>query len=243
MQRVMAKEGDRALREDMRDPIVDQFQIPITAGGHALTASLRIPERAKAMVIFGDAVEIPAEDDRVAHSLEFDGYATLRLPMTPLLRDWGRTDVLARRLVDATNWSMAYEQTRNFPVGYFGREDGADACLLAAAECRRQVRAIVACGPAPESLDLELSKVNAPTRIIAGENDDELIEMNRRLMSSFGAPADLRIVPGSIQRRDVAVEMQLGRLATAWFDQFVVPTRKAETPEERGIPPGYWPAG
>ncbi|MGA9524465.1 MAG: hypothetical protein WBV82_23620 [Myxococcaceae bacterium] len=227
----------------MRDPIVDQFQIPITAGGHALTASLRIPERAKALIIFGDAVEIPAEDDRVVHALEFDGYATLRLPMTPLLREWGRTDTLARRLLDATNWALAYEQTRSFPIGYFGREDGADACLLAAAECRSHVKGIVACGPAPESLDLELSKVKAPTRLIAGEDDDELIAMNRRVMSGFGAPVDLRIVPGSIQRRDVEVEMQLGRLATGWFDQFVVPPRRAYTPEERGIPPGYWPAG
>jgi pimeloyl-ACP methyl ester carboxylesterase len=188
-------------------------------------------------------VEIAAEDDPVAQALEFDGYATLRLPTTPLLRDWGRTEALARRQVDATNWSAAYEQTRLFPIAYFGREEGADACLLAAAECWNRVKGIVACGPSPESLDLELSRVRAPTRIIAGENDDELIRMNRRGMAKFSAPVDLRIVPGSIERREIEVELQLGRMAMAWFDQFVVPPRRADTPEARGIPPGYWPAG
>ncbi len=226
----------------MRDPIVDQFQFPITAGGQALMAALRVPERAKGLIIFGDVIVLPVEDDPVAHTLEFDGYATLCLP-APLLKTWQRTDALARRLVDATHWAMAWEQTRRFPLGYFGREEGADACLLAGAECWNSVKGIVACGPAPESLDLELSNVRAPTRIIAGENDDELIQMNRRVMSGFSAPADLRIVSGSIQRRDVAVERELGRMATSWFDQFVVPPRKADTPEARGIPPGYWPAG
>jgi pimeloyl-ACP methyl ester carboxylesterase len=223
----------------MLEPIVEEFPVRLTSA----EAVLHVPEQVKALVIFGNEIELETERDEVAHALELDRFATLRVFGRPGAASPSTRD-LCQRLVDAIDRAGGWSQTQNLPIGCFGDDRGADACLLAAAQRPERVKAIISCGPRPDRLELELSRVRAPTQIVAGSDDDALIRMNRRALKSFGAPVEIRIIPGSVHPLDREAGLQLARMAPRWFDQFLVLHPEAgESPEKRGIPPGYWPAG
>jgi len=59
-------------------------------------------------------------------------------------------DLLAERLVDATEWLTQDPETHALPVGYFGASTGAGAALVAAARAPDAVAAIVSRGGRPD---------------------------------------------------------------------------------------------
>jgi pimeloyl-ACP methyl ester carboxylesterase len=83
------------------------------------------------------------------------------------------------------------------PVGCFGASTGAAAALIAAAERPLRVAAVVSRGGRPDLAGEALPRVTAPTLLIVGGNDPEVIEINRGAQAMLAGEFRLAVVPGA----------------------------------------------
>lgn len=102
--------------------------------------------------------------------------------------------LLARRLVAVTDALDREPPAQGLPVGYFGASTGAAAALVAAAD-RPGVRAIVSRGGRPDLAGDALRRVTAPTLLIVGELDRDVLALNREAQQLLAGPSELVIVP------------------------------------------------
>ena len=96
-------------------------------------------------------------------------------------------NLLAERLVGATEWLRKNPQTKNLRFGYFGASTGAAAALIAAAKLPKDISAVVSRGGRPDLAADYLPKVVAPTLLLVGGLDTEVIELNRQAMEKMSA--------------------------------------------------------
>lgn len=198
-----------------------------------LEGSLSMPEQAKGIVIFAHGSGSSRHSPRnrfVAGVLQNAGFATLLMDLLTaeeeVLDD--RTaalrfdiDLLARRLIGATWWLQAQSETARLPVGYFGASTGAAAALVAAADVNL-VAAVVSRGGRPDLAGDALHKVIAPTLLIVGGDDLQVIELNRRAFRLIPAEKDLEIVPGASHLFEEPGTLEsVANLAKNWFDNYL----------------------
>jgi len=167
----------------------------------------------------------------VAQSLNASGLATLLVDLlTPdeeaIDRRTGelRFDIepLAERLIGVTDWSIRYPETRPLRIGYFGASTGAAAALIAAAERRGVVAAVVSRGGRPDLAGSALSRVRAPTLLIVGGNDTAVIELNRAAFAQLRAEKLLVIVPGATHLFEEPGALdEVEREAREWFLRYL----------------------
>jgi putative phosphoribosyl transferase len=126
--------------------------------------------------------------------------------------------LLADRLVHATTWAKQQEQTRDLRVGYFGSSTGGGAALVAAAEIPQDAGAVVSRGGRPDLAGDALPRVQAPTLLIVGGNDDIVIELNEMARDRMRCEVKLEIVPGATHlfEEPGALE-EVAKLASNWF--------------------------
>jgi putative phosphoribosyl transferase len=105
--------------------------------------------------------------------------------------------LLAGRLMNATDWLTSPAGVGGaVPVGYFGASTGAAAALVAAALHPDPVRAVVSRGGRPDLAGAEaLSHVRAPTLLIVGGLDGEVLALNRA--TAVRMQVEVRMVEGS----------------------------------------------
>jgi dienelactone hydrolase len=108
--------------------------------------------------------------------------------------------VLADRLVAVVDWLGEHGPTSDLEVGLFGAGAGAAVVLLAAAARPDPVRAVVCHGGRPDLVGPALVEVAAPTLFLVGERDVEGIELDREACATMTVTAELRIVPGDVDR-------------------------------------------
>jgi putative phosphoribosyl transferase len=106
-------------------------------------------------------------------------------------------DLLANRLVIATDWSRNHAATRFLPIGYFGASTGAAAALVAAAKRPEGIAAIVSRGGRPDLAAIALSRVRAPTLLIVGADDPEVLVLNRAAQRELRCESEIAVVPGA----------------------------------------------
>ena len=204
--------------------------VQISAGRAALSGSLTIPENSEAIVLFahgsGSSRHSP-RNQSVARTLNRAVLGTLLFDL--LTSEEEALDIhtrehrfnislLAQRLVNATKWVRRQEQTRNFQVGYFGSSTGGAAALVAAAELQEHAGAVVSRGGRPDLAGDALPKVQAPTLLIVGGNDDVVIELNEMARDQMRCEVKLEIIRGATHlfEEPGALE-QVAKLASAWF--------------------------
>jgi putative phosphoribosyl transferase len=159
----------------------------------------------------------------VAGVLQQAGLATL---LIDLLEEWEADDrgkvfdieLLAERLLSATDWLVGNPDTKDLRIGYFGASTGAAAALQAAAERGEQIGAVVSRGGRPDLASHYLPRVTAPTLLIVGGDDHPVIPLNEEAYALLRAPKDLVIVPrtGHLFEEPGALD-EVARLATDWF--------------------------
>jgi pimeloyl-ACP methyl ester carboxylesterase len=135
--------------------------------------------------------------------------------------------LLAKRLGGATDWLSQYPDTRHLPVGYFGASTGAGAALVAAAERPDVVGAVVSRGGRPDLAGAALAHVRAPTLLIVGGNDIQVIQLNRVALAQLRCEKQLVIVPGAthlFEERGALEEV--ARLAREWFRRHLMPAEQ-----------------
>lgn len=106
-------------------------------------------------------------------------------------------ELLGRRLVGAVDWLAGRADTAGRPVGTFGASTGAAAALIAAAERPAIVHAVVSRGGRVDLACAWLPRVAAPTLLLVGALDVEVLELNRRTYAHLPGEKRLELVPGA----------------------------------------------
>ena len=219
------------------EPRGEERLVRVAAGPVTLEGNLSLPERARGIVLFAHGSGSSRHSPRnryVARVLDEAKLATLLVDLlTPdeeavdLRTAHLRFDIglLAGRLVGVTAWLTQYPDTRELRIGYFGASTGAAAALVAAARRPDAVGAIVSRGGRPDLAGPALARVRAPTLLIVGGNDFEVVELNRRAFALLRCEKQLEIVPGATHlfEEPGALE-EVARLAREWFERYLTPT-------------------
>lgn len=177
----------------------------ITIPPFGLEGSLDIPPRATALVIFAHgsgSSRLSPRNRQVADALRASGLATLLFDL--LRADEGRDrrlvfdiGLLAVRLSAATAWLKARPDCHDLSLGYFGASTGAAAALMAAAEPDSPVQAVVSRGGRPDLAMAALPQVRAPTLLIVGEQDRDVLALNWQALEALRCEKSLLTVPGA----------------------------------------------
>jgi predicted phosphoribosyltransferase/dienelactone hydrolase len=212
-------------------------EVTIQAGGVALGGTLQVPAEARGLVLFAHgsgSSRLSPRNRAVAAALRQARLGTLLMDLLTPEEEEGeerggmlRFDVglLAERLAGALDWLASQAPTQGVAVGLFGASAGAAAALRAAAAEPTRVVAVVSRGGRPDLAgDDVLARVRAPTLLIVGGADDEVLDMNRRALARLRCEKHLEIVPGAshLFPEPGALE-QVARLATAWFLRHLAP--------------------
>jgi pimeloyl-ACP methyl ester carboxylesterase len=128
--------------------------------------------------------------------------------------------LLANRLAGVVEWLEERDDAAALPVGLFGASTGAAAALIAAT--RTDVRAVVSRGGRPDLAEDALRQVRAPTLLVVGGDDVEVLELNRKALRRIMAPARLQIVPdaGHLFEEPGTLD-EVIRMASAWFQKYL----------------------
>ena len=176
--------------------------------GHAdLAGDLTVPERVRGVVVFahgsGSSRHSP-RNQQVAAALQRAGYATLLMDLLTAEEEELdqrtrelRFDIalLAGRVVAAVDWLGDRDDLRSLPVALFGASTGAAAALRAADERADRVRLVISRGGRPDLAGDALPRVSAPTLMIVGGADVEVLQLNREAAARMTADVDLQVVP------------------------------------------------
>jgi putative phosphoribosyl transferase len=130
--------------------------------------------------------------------------------------------LLAERLVGATQWLKKDSKFSQLPLGYFGASTGAAAALIAAAKLPGDVAVVVSRGGRPDLAGDWLSKVRAPTLLLVGGLDTEVIELNRMAQSQMTNLNKLEIVPGATHLFEEPCKLEaVAKLSIDWFIRYL----------------------
>lgn len=127
-------------------------------------------------------------------------------------------DLLAERLDAARALAAVGETTADLPLGYFGASTGAAAALRAAADHPEGIAAVVSRGGRPDLAAPRLAQVRAPTLLIVGGEDHQVLDLNRQAQAEMTCEVELVVVPGATHlfEEPGALE-EVSRLAGEWF--------------------------
>ena len=209
---------------------IDQ-PVRIEIDGVSIEADWTMPIDAQGVVVFAQgsgSSRFSRRNRIVARKLYDQKLATLLLDL--LTPDEEREDALtaalrfdvnflAERLIGATRWVKGETEAAGLPVGYLGTSTGAAAALLAAARRPDLVNAIVSRGGRPDLADIALNNVKAPTLLIVGGADTEVLALNRWAYWRLDCERHLEIIAGASHLFEERGALEsVTTLAAEWFD-------------------------
>jgi len=191
-----------------------------------LEGLLRLPKDAIGIVAFAHGSGSSRLSRRNNYVADAFGEARLATLLFDLLDEEEARDrrnvfdiaLLGARLSAAAEWLKTIPETRDLPLGLFGASTGAAAALVAAAS-NKDISAVVSRGGRPDLAMEVLPKVTAPTLLIVGALDHEVLALNRHALAALHCKKELRIVPGATHlfeepgTLDIVIE-----LSWSWFE-------------------------
>jgi putative phosphoribosyl transferase len=216
--------------ENAPDERFKQQIIRFRSGTADLEGTLVMPDGATGVVLFAHGSgsgRFSPRNNFVAMVLQESGLGTYLFDLLTEEEsaDRGKVfdiDLLSERLLDATHWLQRDENLSKLKIGYFGASTGAAAALQAAASEGEKVSAVVSRGGRPDLAAPFLAKVTAPTLLIVGGNDLQVIALNREAFQLIKGEKRLEIVPGATHLFEErgALE-QVAALARDWFKRYL----------------------
>ncbi len=204
-----------------------EHAVKIPVGRVLLDGALNVPSKAPGVVLFahgsGSSRHSP-RNNYVAGVLQAAGLATLLMDL--LTEEEDRVyaarfdiDLLTRRLIGASQWVAEQADTRGLAIGYFGASTGAAAALNAAGRLGSAIRAVVSRGGRPD-LASALDQVRAPTLLIVGGLDTEVIRLNQQAHAQLQCEKELLIIPGASHLfEEPGTLEQAARASADWFER------------------------
>jgi putative phosphoribosyl transferase len=217
----------------------EALEVSVTTGSVMLEGNLTLPKDARTIVLFvhgsGSSRHSP-RNRYVAQLLNEAKLATLLVDLlTPdeeaidlrTMQIRFDIDLLAERLIGVTDWLTEHRDTRHLRLGYFGASTGAAAALVAAATRPKVVGAVVSRGGRPDLAGPALEHVRAPTLLIVGGNDLQVIDLNRWAFAQLRCEKQLAIVPGATHLFEEPGALdEVARLAREWFVRYLSATEE-----------------
>lgn len=206
-----------------------QNQVSIPAGGVRLKGDLFIPKVAKAIIIFSHgsgSSRFSKRNQQVATYLQEHGFGTLLFDLLTAEEDQNyynrfAIDLLKERLISATVWLEKLPAAKDLSIGYFGASTGAASALKAAAGLP-EIFAVVCRGGRPDLAMEELPSVQAPTLLIVGNLDPQVLEFNREAAQELTCEKHLEIVEGATHLFEEPGKLeQVAEIATGWFKDHI----------------------
>ena len=214
--------------------IHDQTEMKIPVGNVVVEGTLTLPPGAKGVVLFAHgsgSSRFSPRNQYVAKEFNKAKIGTLLFDL--LTQEEEETDMvtaeyrfniplLAQRLIGATEWLRNDSQTKKLAFGYFGASTGAAAALIAAAKLPNEIAAVVSRGGRPDLAGEYLPNVVAPTLLLVGGLDTEVIELNQEAMDQMTAEKKLVIVPGATHLfEEPGTLEQVAKFSTDWFLRYL----------------------
>jgi pimeloyl-ACP methyl ester carboxylesterase len=211
-------------------------EVTIPARGVRLTGDLNLSDDAAGLVLFAHGSGSSRRSPRnqfVAGTLREAGLGTLLFDLLTPAEEEAEAytrhlrfniPFLSERLVGATRWALDRITSRDLNVGYFGSSTGAAAALIAAADLRETVSAVVSRGGRPDLAGAALERVTAPTLLIVGGEDQPVIPVNEEASARLHCEKALRIVPGATHLFEEPGTLEIvAKMAAEWFVEHFVP--------------------
>lgn len=210
--------------------------VKIQAGNVVLEGNLTVPENASGMVLFAHGSGSGRFSPRnrfVAAQLNQAGLGTLLFDLLTEAEEVEdqvtrqirfNVTLLANRLIGVTDWMAQHHDTRHLPIGYFGASTGAAAALIAATARPEQVEAVVSRGGRPDMAGNSLGHVLAPTLLLVGGDDTQVIILNQEAYELLpeNLAKRLEIIPGASHLfEEPGTLEEVARLATQWFRKYL----------------------
>jgi len=211
-------------------PSLQTLDVAIPSAAALLQGNLAVPPGARGLVVFAHgsgSSRFSRRNKRVAQLLNQARLATLLFDL--LTAEENARDVrtaeyrfdiplLARRLTDAVDWLGNDTISRSLPLGLFGASTGAAAALMTAADRPHRVKAVVSRGGRPDLAGEALARVRAPTLLIVGGWDTEVIALNAQAAQRLACYHQLVIVPEASHLFEEPGKLDdVSRLAAEWF--------------------------
>ena len=206
------------------------MEITISIDNKDINGSMEIPAAAKGIVLFAHgsgSSRFSSRNRYVAKILNENNLGTLLFDL--LTEEEEKLDIytseyrfniklLAERLITVTDWLLKEQFINGLKVGYFGASTGAAAALIAAAKKSDIIFAVVSRGGRPDLAMESLPEVKAPTLLIVGGEDFQVIELNKTALSMINVKKKLEIIPGATHlfEEQGALE-KVAALSAKWF--------------------------
>jgi len=208
--------------------------------GVELFGQLSVPDRPKGVILFvhgSGSSRFSTRNQFVATQMQKLGFATLLFDL--LTADEDKTDritrqirfdiqLLTRRLEKVTEWVLNDPQLKLLKIGYFGASTGAAAALIAATRPTLPVTAIVSRGGRPDLASSAFSSVKAPTLLLVGGHDYEVLALNESAQAQMlSCKNKLELIPDATHlfEEPGALE-QVAESAGKWFYKYMAEPRK-----------------
>jgi dienelactone hydrolase len=204
------------------------LQEQVLVGPGRLPGELIVPPRAAGLVLFAHGSGSSRHSPRnrfVAEALHGRGLGTLLFDLLSEQEGRNRVNVfeialLGQRLQEAIAWVRGRDDLGGTRLGLFGASTGAAGALLAAAHRPEDVAAVVSRGGRPDLAGTDLPHVQAPTLLIVGGADTQVLELNRQAFAQLACEKRLDVVPGATHLfEEPGTLEQVAELAGAWFAQ------------------------
>jgi putative phosphoribosyl transferase len=217
----------------MRSPIDTQ---EVNVGPLGLPGELVCPQQARGLVVFAHGSGSSRSSPRNRYVAQVLNQHRLSTLLFDLLTDEEAAErrnvfdiaLLAQRVVAALEWLCEPGALRDEcgprlgsgmrRVGLFGASTGAAAALQAAAERPARVSALVSRGGRGDLAAPHLRHVQAPTLLLVGGADSEVLQLNRQVLRELRCEKRLEIVPGATHLFDEPGALDaVAHMAGDWF--------------------------
>lgn len=209
-------------------------EVRIPVGPLWLQGDLVLPSLMKGLVLFAHGSGSGRHSSRnrlVAAALHQAGIGTLLVDLLTAQEE--QVDMqtsehrfnialLTDRMLAATLWVLQQPGLWEWPMGYFGSSTGCAAALIAAARLDGRIAAVVSRGGRPDLAgDVTLAGVTAPTLLIVGGADRQVLQINTEAMAHLRCDKRLAIVPAAGHLFEEPGTLQeVSRLASEWFSLY-----------------------
>lgn len=211
------------------DSTVQSVRLPVD--GLMLEGDLTVPAQARGLVIFAHgsgSSRLSPRNRAVAEVLHRGAMATLLFDLLSPMEDSDRrmrfnVPLLAARLGQAVTWARGVPALQALPIGLFGASTGAAAALMVAAEQPDDVAAVVSRGGRPDLAGaVALARVTAPTLLIVGGADTDVITLNRQALAQMNGVTELVLVPRATHLFEEPGALErVAALASGWFKRWL----------------------
>lgn len=205
--------------------------ITIEMDGIELSGELVLPQKTTSLVLFSHgsgSSRFSPRNNFVAEKLQNKNIGTFLFDLLTKREDETyanrfNMDLLTDRLTEVTKYMVSRKELSALSLGYFGASTGAASALKAAARLPDIIQAVVSRGGRPDLAMDVAGKVKAPTLLIVGGHDYQVIELNRQALQTLKCETKLEIVPGATHLFEEPGTLdRVAQAAGNWFEKYLI---------------------